>query len=238
MSAANVFLFVDRIVIWTDGASYDADGRLLSCHSKVGLLPHLNAALIVRGPILKGPLLTQQLGGCGTFDELVSALPATIANAVLRHRHVWDLCTHGDSYEVIVTGWSEERGQPESYRLKSIAPDDVEALSAVSIAPANDRLIEKMQAEFPGADDAILGQLDVGLRLIEMQRELRFPNVGSHSEIRGVGGFAQLTVIARDRIETAIVKRWPDRVGELMGRDIPDAEGRKEIGERTEHDPS
>lgn len=218
MSALNVFLFPDVIHVWTDGALYDADGTLLMSTTKVGPLPHLNAAVMTRGPALALPLLTHCLGVLfSTFDDLVVGLSEAVAQFVTYQGEVLGECSHGTTFEVVVAGWSESRGQPEAYLVRSADLGRVSMLGSEHVSPANDILVERMKGEFPGSTQADLRTIDVARRLMELQREIRVEQVEGQGKICGVGGFCQVTTITPAAIMTGIVRRWPDVVGEKMG---------------------
>lgn len=216
MTAINVFRFTDGIMIWTDGAFYDADGVLCFNNDKVRPLPHLRAAVAVRGSGLIGPILANRLGsGFSTFDNMVAGLAETVAWAVVAQQHILELCSHGKAFQVIVAGWSEARGEPQTYRVESAAPDVVHREGPFVFTPGNAALDAQLTAEF--TDPGQLSGMEGGVRVLEMQRALRIEQVEGHGEVCGVGGFAQLTVITRELIQTQIVKRWPDQVGQKMG---------------------
>ena len=219
MSALNVYLAPDQIQVWTDGALYDADGTLLSVNTKVAPLPHLNAVVALRGPGLALPLLAHHLGTFPSFDALIAELVPAIQEAWTVHESIFDMCSHGPDFELVVAGWSGQHGCPEAYAWKSAEPLIVHKLGPVTIAPGAEVISQLMRAEFPAlSDSSDLSDQAIWRRLMELQREtIRLEQVEGAGAICAVGAFCQLTTITSSRTTTEIVRRWPDRVGEKMG---------------------
>ncbi|TDR93807.1 hypothetical protein [Enterovirga rhinocerotis] len=221
MSAANIFLFSNAIVVWTDGALYRSDGTLSSVGPKVGLMPHLSAALVTRGPALAVPFLTHFLSvRFATFDELVAGFGKATRTAAEIYAEAFAICEHGADFEAYVAGWPKDRPEPEVYRVSSLDFDDVQKLRSVTVAPGRPDIIAQLEAEYGHLGHAGLSLPEVGLRLLELQRErIRREQVPGGPEICGIGGFAQVTTITRELAQTQILKRWPDRIGERMGQE-------------------
>lgn len=224
MSAVNIMRGTEEILLWTDAASYLADGTVGSFGGKVIPLPHLNCAMAARAPRLFGPLIADHLGGTfETFDALVEGFAAEVQAATIVHASLFRLCTLGADFELYVAGWSESRQRPESYILTNTTRHEglpawtLSELQPLSIAPWDEDLAGRVEAEFAGG---VTGNdpVDVGMRLIELQRTVKAVPVEGYGEMHGVGGFCQLTVIKPHGITMQVLRWWPeDRLGEKLG---------------------
>ena len=222
MTAVNIFVLPDQVRVWTNGACVDADGVLVSIDQKVGLLPHLNAVIAVRGPAAALAFATFWLGSCHeTFDGMVDGMGGTLSRMIEHHSEAWRARGPGVTFELLAAGFSESRRAPEVYWIESSDTLEVRRRGDCSITPSGEEgaLARRLAAEFPGMSERkALSSETVQLRLMDLQRETEYPsNWGERPIMRGVGGFAQLTTVFRDRIATRVVKRWPDRIGEKIG---------------------
>lgn len=221
MSAVNIFLFADRIDVWTDGACYDAGGLLVERASKVGFLPHLSGIVATRGPAIATPLLAHYLGAkFETFDDLADQFGEALASIVDQSAPAFEDCDHGPAFEAYLAGWRQE-GPPEAYRSTSLQPGRVERLPGITVAPGDQAIFERMKQEYPGIDDNWLARPPIGIRMMELQREMiRKEQVPGRGIICGIGGFVQLTMISRQGTMTQILRRWPDEIGEPIGAEV------------------
>lgn len=187
-------------------------------------LPHLNCALAARAPRLFLPLIADHLGGAfDTFDRLVEGLAVEVQTATIAHATLFGMCSLGDDFELYVAGFSEARQRPESYVLTNMTRHPglpawtVVELQPLAVAPWDDDLAGRVEAEF-GADMAAQDPVDVGMRLMELQRGVKAVQVEGEGESYGVGGFCQLTVIKPVGITMQVLRWWPeDRIGERLG---------------------
>ena len=226
MTACNIIHEADAIYIFTDGASYHSDGTLGAVAQKVWPLAHLNCALVCRGPHVLMPAL---IGDAGTifasFDELTAGIVPLAMATYARHKDALDLCSIGPDFDLFIAGWSEARGQPETYVVcshgTSVEAWSLVPLGPVAIAPFNGDL-----AEWAAINLERLQALDdpnaMGLELMEAQRGLKGQHAGTGEQIRGVGGFCQVTRITPRSILTGILRRWPDEIGEPLGIEVMD----------------
>jgi hypothetical protein len=208
--------------VWTDGASYLADGTLMTVSGKVEILAHLNAVVAARAPSLFLPLIAHHLGQAfDTFDAMVAGLSEAVQVGVALHSRIFDLCDLGADFDLIVVGWSNARGRCETWTLFSQDRGDAKAWTAhemgpVMLAPYDGPLGDRLaltDAQLAGG----LHPIDDGLRIIEAQRAVAAPQGGRAQPSHGVGAFAQMTLVGRDHIETRIMRRWPDPIGAPLG---------------------
>lgn len=217
MSAVNIIKTDEAIYLFTDGASYYGDGTLGAVGQKVSILAHLNCAISCRGPKGFAEELAQAINDAyGSFDELVESFALAVSNFYFIGRDRYALCTTGPDIEVFLAGWSESRGQPESYALTSHSLNgpawELQPLGPLAVAPFDADLDARCAALPPGED-----VISAGVMLMEEQRKVRGPHAGVGVPMAGVGGFCQVTIIRPQSIQTAVVRRWDDRIGEVLG---------------------
>ena len=235
MTAINIVIKSDSIVIMTDGVWYDSKGVVASIAPKVHLLPHIGAVVGVRGGgsqlannfiefIHKGKTAPSN------FDELV-----VLAGMAIKHIHSM-MVAHGlffdDSPDMdfVLCGWSLSKRTFESYVIPTAHRDGFDE-AGVKPFIAN-RLPEIAIVPVPGAaeysaagwtepeDTHSFDPMVHGIQLMEAQRLVVGPmdnGAGKTGAMgSGVGGFLQLTTITRDEIASRIIHRWPDKIGERI----------------------
>lgn len=217
MSACNIIKTEDAIYMFTDGASYYGDGTLGAVGQKVSILAHLNCALSCRGPKGFAEELAQAINDAyGSFDDLVESFALAVSNSYFVGRDRYALCATGPEIEVYLAGFSESRGRPESYVVTShslYGPAwELQPLGPLAISPF-DADLEARCAAMESGEDVI----STGFMLMEEQRKVRGLHAGVGTAVAGVGGFCQVTIIRPQSIQTAIVRRWDDRLGEVLG---------------------
>lgn len=217
MSACNIIRLEDSIHMFTDAASYYADGSLGELGQKVSILGHLNCAISCRGPNGFGEELAQAINGAyQSFDELVESFALAVGNFYYMGRDTYALCDTGPEVEVFLAGWSESRDKPESYVVTSHdlngEPWTLLPLGPIAIAPYDEALAERLGRLEPSENVG-----EIGVALMEQQRLVKAPHAGGGPVVAGVGGFLQWTAIRRESISTGILKRWDDALGEPMG---------------------
>ncbi|MGH6924588.1 MAG: hypothetical protein ACRED5_12690 [Propylenella sp.] len=191
---------------------------------KIVALPHLNAAISSRGPKLFLPLIADHLGSRhARFDDLVEKLREEIQVLTLLYSHVFQLCAHGADFDLVLAGWSEARQQPESYFISTREQPGVPAWSVCELdplagMPMDDETAARFEASLTDEErrGVISDPVDFLLRLAEAQRQLKAIQGQMSEATHGVGGFAQLTIIMPTLIQTSIVRRWPDQIGERI----------------------
>lgn len=216
MSAVNIIKTDDAAYLFTDAASYYADGTLGAVGQKVAILGHLNCAISCRGPAGFDDELAQAINTAfGSFDELVESFALVVSNYFVG-RDRYARCETGPEVEVFLAGWSVSRDRPESYVVCSHGlngePWSLQPLGPVAIAPYEQALAERLGRLEPSEN-----VIEIGIALMEQQRLVRAPHAGAGPAVAGVGGFCQATVVSAFGVSTMIVKRWPDVVGEQLG---------------------
>ncbi|MFG1396134.1 hypothetical protein [Roseixanthobacter pseudopolyaromaticivorans] len=216
MTAINLAIHPETIFVVTDGASYMADGTLGALSSKTYPLPHLNAVLAARGPHYFLPLVGATLSMADSFDDLVAGLADAVRDVMAVHGGLLSLCDIGPDFDLVVAGFGE--AGPAAYVLTSKERDGVPAWEvqpmgqfvAMPWDAATEARVEHglTLAEREGELDDPEGFL---LRVVEAQRHVE------EDGRRGVGGFAQVTVLDREGVSSRIVRRWGDVVGERLG---------------------
>ena len=222
MSAINVLQYPDGAAVWTDGAHYLADGTMMAVAPKIEALPHLHAILAARAPSLFLPLMAYRLGTeFATFDALVEGMAVAVRIGFALHSALFDRCDHGADFNLVVVGWSESRGRCETWVMSSVLfgemePWNPQEMGPVLLMPYDDDLGDRLILT-PEQLAGGLHPVEDGLRIIEAQRGVAACQGGREEPSHGVGGFAQMTFVGRHQITTAIMRRWPDAIGERLG---------------------
>lgn len=217
MTATNIITEPDAIHMFCDGAHYLGDGTLGAVSSKGYMLPHLRAAASVRGPTLFMDRLGPEIGRrFETFDEMVDGIVDLAREVSERDAETLGLCQIGADFDLFVAGFSEARDRPEAYIVAShgtnVEPWILHELGPLAIAPYDAELSVKLEAMEPATD-----VLSAGIAIMEAQRGVHAQNAGHGPAMAGVGGHCQWIKITRDSIQTAIVRRWDDVAGEVLG---------------------
>lgn len=203
MTAMNAVLKTDRVVILTDGASYDREGVLHEVSSKCVEVPGLRVALAVSGAIL-------------VRKDMLARLPT-------RFKDIDDIARNGESFfhayyaercemleeagnpgmSIVIAGWSPMADMPVLVSFYHYGAESWFAVCPNSVwGPKT--------AGLPPIDPVTFDPRTDGLRLVQAQRwdtEAGFI----------VGGHIQLTEVTRSGISHEILHRWPeDRVGEKI----------------------
>jgi len=220
MSAINTVIQADSVHLICDGASYDADGRLVSVGPKMQMLPHLNAAVACRGPRASVPLFADLLSAAAsTYDELKAEAPTFLRELRPMLDATFAHCELGADFDVVIAGISESDG-PDAYLICSherygVQPWTVVQFAGLAMMPADAATQARVFASIPDNVDLVDPERD-GRIILEAQRVFPIDHGGDRSFV-GVGGFAQLTSITRDGISTRVIHRWPDEIGEPIG---------------------
>ncbi|MBA4223374.1 MAG: hypothetical protein C0458_21810 [Methylobacterium sp.] len=217
MTAVNIITETDAIHVFCDGAHYLGDGTLGAISSKGQLYPHLNAVACSRGPTLLMDMLGPEIGRkFETFDELVEGIVDLAREVSEREVDTLQFCQIGADFDLFVAGFSIARNRPEAYVVAShdtnVEPWILHRLGPVAIAPYNSELAVLLEAMEPATDI-----LSAGVETMEAQRRIRGQNAGHGPGMAGVGGHCQWIKITRESIQTAVVRRWDDRIGEVLG---------------------
>lgn len=223
MSVVNIIRHRDAVHILTDGASYDRQGEMFVATPKSWALPHVQAVLAFRGPMIFPVLTVENIGHAGsTYDEIKAGIVdylRGVYDAAAAQLHNWP---SGDQFEVFVAGISEITG-PDSYvvvnhsRYPDVKPWTVTQLGQFSPSIGDPEVMERLWSKVPNASCADdLDPVRDGLWLMECQRAARFQCEPDQVEAGIVGGFAQLTTVTRDAITTRVIHKWPDKPGDRL----------------------
>jgi hypothetical protein len=203
--------------MFTDGAHLEFDGRLSCRASKVFAMPHLNAALAVRGGKFMGMILADQIGRTEkTFDEMKSGILATTEAVEASVRPAWEK-QHGKGvteFDLFIAGISETTG-PDSFLITNhndylsmgVTAWTLVDLGRVSLAPSTDVLHANWAAHMHSASFDIRAAIS----LMNEQRRTVWPNRAG-IDVHTVGCFAQLTTIQKGDISSRLFHRWDEDV--------------------------
>jgi hypothetical protein len=230
MTAINVIRQSCAVHILSDGVFCNSEGVICELGPNVFALPHLPAALAVRGPTQFMPFLVHRLGReCRSFDDLLSRV---VPVALEVHLSIPMTLGFGDvrpDFDLVIVGWSSERSRTESFvvmRQRRIDRDEpgnhawrLIELPAVLIAPPIDMAkVRYLKWQVPSSAEAFQPDTD-GTKLLEAQRLSQLPlNPQAPNESRAylVGGFVQLTTVSSRGVNSNVLHRWPDRVGQRI----------------------
>ena len=229
MTAINILVQRDAVHFVSDGASYDAEQRLVSVGPKVWPLPHISAAIGVRGPAIALPLLAYFVGhAANSYDALKINIVEVLENAFANIHIVLGQCATGAAFEVAIGGISETIGA-DAYVVSCSKDGMVSPLTQITelgFMPSCEEIdsfvmmqtAKHLQSKSP-IDE--IDPSDFGLQTIEMQRSAKF---GDHNTCH-VGGFVQLTTVRASGVETKVLRRWPDGIGDLLNDNLTATSG-------------
>lgn len=236
MSSYIILQKADAIHFIVDGASYDQDGVVRAIDSKTFHLPNAGSSFVLRGAAYAGPQAAAFLSMCISFDQVVELLP-TIMRLLLRVRDATaqtPLMPIDRHFEIAVGGWSDRFRRMTAViatTFEARDQNDPEGLSYWTgyeqfmpfMAPAGYlmppvNMVQTIGREIASAEALeTIDPVDEGLLLIEAQRNVP---TNYNGQIRYlVGGFAELTTITRESIESTILCEWDDQIGSLI---VPD----------------
>lgn len=223
MSAINIACAPrhSAIFIVADAAIY-IGGVITAFHSKIRNVPKWPGIVAGRGNCYTLDEIARDLSWrFECFDDAVAGIEGALPEIAAQY-------PFRENVELVICGWSRERSRPESYVIyttSELPPGVTEKqcqqaetrpstaltfLPSVGMAPFPEMDIV-IAAGFEGVNiDLPASQIIAQMRmLIEIQRQMSFPNFGHR-----VGGFATLTTIKPDSIEESVLCHWPeDRVG-------------------------
>lgn len=213
MSAINVLIQTNRVHLFTDAAIYQLNGELAGIGPKVRMMPHINAAMAMRGSFLGLAPIAEELSVAPSFDKLREGIVPCLQACAETYGHLLNQCSAGPDFEVVIAGMSETGG-PSAYLVASHnrygEPWSIVELAGLSATPASDAVHQRVFATADGRDADQLDPVVDGLAILEAQRAHRFDDVVC------IGGFAQLTTIDADGVHSRIIHRWPDKLGEKI----------------------
>lgn len=201
----------NRIWIATDAASYDDAGFICSINSKIRAIPEWPAIITGRGNTFGLNTAARELTRrASSFDELVGIASRELPLIVDEFRLY-------RPFELNLAGFF--RGRPMIFFIRTPGDHDSSGMGMrpYLIFPMGRTLFgpdPSAVASFvePDPDDTPANIVSSLCELIRLQR--RVPAEDGYSR---VGGYAELTTITPDSIETRIFHRWPeDWIGQRM----------------------
>jgi hypothetical protein len=227
----------EAVVVASDGIFYDENGIVCGTGSKAIIVPEWSCVIVMQG---QGGFLQSvrcRLGqDCTSFDDMLRKIVQVSEDErkfCIERGYIRD-------FNMALAGWSESRERFETYALhsvdselpagsvpgsQSIEPWKLTAVPAIYGAPGAD---QKQRDRFGLNVDGSVNGFEYAQRGIWAARYSRFPFQLGKTLPEGhcVGGFLEVSILRRDRIETSIVHRWPDPVGEMIdptrGEPIPE----------------
>ena len=228
MTAINVIRQAKAVHILSDGVFCNAEGVICELGPNVFSLPHLPAAIAIRGPTQFMPFLVHRLAReCQSFDNLLAGI---VPIALEVHISVPMTLGYGNvtpNFDLVVVGWSAKRNRAESFLVTSehhVSENDhgawrlVELPDVLITPPVGMAQIQFLKWKVPESAEAFRPDID-GIKLLEAQRlsqgslSLKYPNEEFGFS---VGGFIQLTSVCNRGVSSAILHRWPDKAGQKI----------------------
>jgi len=227
MTALVVVHKPDAIHLLSDGACLDQYGRVESLTSKVALVAASGAAVAARGPV-GVPHLISSLFGIRDFDPDDEFVPAIQMHIEAFHGFWKNKIPYLD---LVAVRWSHKQQKLEHWlavnhtgyeflgtQFRPYAMHLRDADQFVAPMPSGDALATVGWKCIPKARD--FDPVEDGIRLVSAQRLTAFPLRPDDKDspvVHGVGGFVQLTTVAKDSLTTRIIHRWPeDTIGKRI----------------------
>ncbi|MCK1402330.1 hypothetical protein IVB45_20745 [Bradyrhizobium sp. 4] len=213
MTANNLVASKKHNGIWitTDAASYDDAGFVCSFGSKIRPIPEWSAVVTGRGNTFGLDTAARELTRrASSFDELVAIASRELPLIVDEFRLY-------RPFELNLAGFF--RGRPMIFFIRTPGDHDSSGMGMrpYLVCPMGSTLFgpdPSAVASFvePDPDDLPKNIVSSLCDLIKLQRHV--PAEDGYSR---VGGYAELTTIRADNIETQIFHHWPDdRIGQRM----------------------
>ncbi|MGY2988712.1 hypothetical protein [Bradyrhizobium sp. USDA 4508] len=223
MTAIVAIVRKEGIVFYTDGACYGPDGTLVLECQKADILMDIPCIISARGEHQQARWFKYAIGWfhIHDFDGLVNILPHLLTQAAAsapRFGEPVNLC-------VLIGGWSARSSSWELYRaiIDAEGSEVMKVSTAFISEPEPHR--EMLIAHGLMKDDALdlRGDDEAIIRYMQCLRATKFGFGPSHrgEEDTGciVGSFIQRTALAMNEAATEIIYRWPDEIGQPLGRE-------------------
>jgi hypothetical protein len=217
MTAINVAIPPGGVVgvMLSDTAGYDDNGVIRCFSPKVITLPHMGTVVAARGHVDIVQWAADTVAEFPSLDEVVQECPPALCAG---WRQILD-ATPAASMDLVVMGWSTTMGQIKCYAATADS-GFVFADAPVYLAPIPDEAAMIAAGLLvPGHGIAFQnGVHEVLLKIMELQRAEPMPFNKATPERLGhvIGGHAILTVIDRETIIQKVIRRWPDKIGQLI----------------------
>jgi hypothetical protein len=230
MAAINVIRQNQAVHILSDGAFCDATGIVCEIGPNAFALPHLPAALAIRGSSHFMPFLVHRLSReCRSFDDMLPKIVPAALEVHVSFPMAFGTLGYGamePDFDIVVVGWSKNRAAPASYLvcshdrpitggLAAKAWQLVELPDVLIAPPIAEKQISAVGWNIPHSPDSFRPDVD-GLALLKAQRLSRReldPSSGMRGQVYVVGGFIQLTSVSSHGVNSDVLHWWPDQVG-------------------------
>jgi hypothetical protein len=230
MTAINVVRQRQAVHIISDGVFCDNHGIVCEIGPNAFALPHLPAALAIRGASHFMPFLAHRLSReCRSFDDVLTKIVRTAREVHMSFPMAFGNLGFGSvepDFDLVAVGWSQSRAAPTSYLvsshdrvvargLSSSAWQLIELPDVLIAPPIAENEIAASGWAVPYSTDTFRPDID-GLALLKVQRLSRRvmePRFGARGYVYVVGGFVQLTSVSSDGVNSQILHRWPDELG-------------------------
>lgn len=215
MSAIVTILHPNAVHFVTDTALYDSAGAYRGERSKVAIFSHMGAAFAVSGCALAMPIIMNQLWNLECYADL----RAKLSGSLLQISQTIPLVTHDPDdarFRLWAAGWLE--GRPTAFITSTFPGDssafELQPIAGISISPNSDLIETAVINLAAGRSSHDLDPARDGLAILEIQRrhKVKIKNTGKLAHV--VGGAAHLTSVFQDRIETRLLHRWRDTIGQ------------------------
>lgn len=215
MSAFVAVAYPHRVELVSDGATVTPSGTVAMIRSKTWKSASLPIAFAGRGNVGAlmhvGIYLARASEG-GTVDATLEQFAADLAEGLPKLK--------GALIDGVVCAMSETSGPHVLYfttssTIEGFAPFQLHDMPAM--AGGSDPTPEAL-AEFGFPDRLLREPLEeCGADVIEVMRKFRMAhtNQGGH-EVYGIGGFAELTVVSADGLQSKVLRTWADKPGNLI----------------------
>jgi hypothetical protein len=224
MTAINMLRKRGCAIMMTDSAGYDQSGVVRCFYQKAIAIPHLRAAVAVRGSANAVALIAAAFGSrFSTFDDLVRGGGAVAEAVYDQFFSAMTQCGETE-LEIYLAGWSEGRERPETYfAFSADAPNrTVQDVDAWTFCEADDFTAAPLPSEemlekvgFRDRSAEAVRPSAGGLLVMEAQRKTevdpRWLRNG-HDKCFVVGGFVTLTEITRAGVSQRVIHRWDDEI--------------------------
>jgi len=230
MAAINIIRQLKAVHVISDGAFCDNTGIVAEIAPNTFALPHLPAALAIRGSSHFMPFLVHRLSReCQSFDQLLTRLVQTAIDVHVSFPMTFGTLGHGamePDFDLVAAGWSKTRDAPASYLVSShdrvvaqglaIKAWQLVELPDVLIAPPiAEKQITASGWKVPYSPESFRPDID-GISLLKAQRLSRQeldPRSGMRGQVYVVGGFIQVTSVSSHGVNSDVLHWWPDKVG-------------------------
>lgn len=225
MSACNIFVLADRVIMLTDSSVYDDNGTVLGFMPKALPVASWNGALSSRGNLMGWKLAFELAEAHASFDEFVARSAAEIERAYRGMVARGELASLQHRIELHAVGWSERDDAPRAFTLDSSVENGRPAyvwrplkswITGPDLGAAGWWRLHREGCELDV--DVPLAAFDPathGLAIMEQQRRQKSdPSVWDLPPFHCVGGEAHCTVVTRTGTVQTVLREWNDVPGQ------------------------